>query len=236
MFELPASRRRPATWCSASARSRRSKSSSGWRRSPRNVMVSADRPVLDMSSAKIGVNVSPEEVREPAGERPQLRQPDDAGDRRHERRQRRLGEGPVQRQVEPAELPELRRRGRHLRVGREPGLPERHRLAVPPADVDGVGRGVPRQLGPGAGGKRARRGGNITVISKSGSNAFRGSLFDYIRNDAMDSATKYIGADGKRERSRRSIEPVRRIGRRPAQDRTRRSSSSASKACVRPPA
>ena len=34
-------------------------------------------------------------------------------------------------------------------------------------------------------------GGNITVISKSGSNAFRGSLFDYVRNDALDSANKY---------------------------------------------
>ena len=33
-------------------------------------------------------------------------------------------------------------------------------------------------------------GGNITVVSKSGSNAYRGSLFDYIRNDAMDSATQ----------------------------------------------
>ena len=42
-------------------------------------------------------------------------------------------------------------------------------------------------------------GGNITVVSKSGSNAFRGSLFEYIRNDALDSATKYVGADGKRE-------------------------------------
>jgi outer membrane receptor protein involved in Fe transport len=42
-------------------------------------------------------------------------------------------------------------------------------------------------------------GGNITVVSKSGSNAYHGSLFDYIRNDAMDSATKYIGADGNRE-------------------------------------
>ena len=42
-------------------------------------------------------------------------------------------------------------------------------------------------------------GGNITVVSKSGSNAFRGSLFDYIRNDALDSATKYVGADGKQE-------------------------------------
>src|SRR5687768_5750313 len=42
-------------------------------------------------------------------------------------------------------------------------------------------------------------GGNITVVSKSGSNALRGSLFDYLRHDAMDAATKYIGADGRRE-------------------------------------
>ena len=34
-------------------------------------------------------------------------------------------------------------------------------------------------------------GGNITVISKSGSNRFDGSVFDYFRNDALDSASKY---------------------------------------------
>ena len=34
-------------------------------------------------------------------------------------------------------------------------------------------------------------GGNITVISKSGSNRFTGSLFNYFRNDALDAASKY---------------------------------------------
>ena len=34
-------------------------------------------------------------------------------------------------------------------------------------------------------------GGNITVISKSGSNRFSGSVFNYFRNDALDSASKY---------------------------------------------
>ncbi|MQA30826.1 MAG: hypothetical protein GEU82_13510 [Luteitalea sp.] len=34
-------------------------------------------------------------------------------------------------------------------------------------------------------------GGNITVISKSGGNLFRGSLFEYRRDDALDSASKY---------------------------------------------
>ncbi len=34
-------------------------------------------------------------------------------------------------------------------------------------------------------------GGNITVISKSGANRFTGSLFEYKRDDALDSASKY---------------------------------------------
>ena len=34
-------------------------------------------------------------------------------------------------------------------------------------------------------------GGNITVVSKSGSNNLRGSLFEYFRNDGLDSASKY---------------------------------------------
>ena len=34
-------------------------------------------------------------------------------------------------------------------------------------------------------------GGNITVISKSGSNRFKGSLFEYKRDDSLDSASKY---------------------------------------------
>jgi hypothetical protein len=36
-------------------------------------------------------------------------------------------------------------------------------------------------------------GGNITVISKSGTNTVRGSLFEYKRDDALDSASKYDG-------------------------------------------
>jgi len=34
-------------------------------------------------------------------------------------------------------------------------------------------------------------GGNITVISKSGSNRFNGSVFEYRRDDALDAANKY---------------------------------------------
>jgi hypothetical protein len=34
-------------------------------------------------------------------------------------------------------------------------------------------------------------GGNITVVSKSGGNRFNGSIFDYVRNDALDSKSRY---------------------------------------------
>src|SRR4029450_10712994 len=40
-------------------------------------------------------------------------------------------------------------------------------------------------------------GGNITVVSKSGSNRFSGSVFDYIRDDSLDSASKY---DSKKQK------------------------------------
>jgi carboxypeptidase family protein/TonB-dependent receptor-like protein len=39
-------------------------------------------------------------------------------------------------------------------------------------------------------------GGNITVVSKSGSNRFSGSMFEYKRDDSLDSASKY---DGKKQ-------------------------------------
>ena len=40
-------------------------------------------------------------------------------------------------------------------------------------------------------------GGNITVVSKSGSNRLSGSVFDYLRDDSLDAASKY---DGKKQR------------------------------------
>ena len=42
-------------------------------------------------------------------------------------------------------------------------------------------------------------GGNITVISKSGGNRFTGSLFEYVRNDVLDSASTYDGRKQKLE-------------------------------------
>ena len=40
-------------------------------------------------------------------------------------------------------------------------------------------------------------GGNITVVSKSGGNRFTGSIFEYKRDDGLDSASKY---DGKKQK------------------------------------
>ena len=73
-------------------------------------------------------------------------------------------------------------------------------------------------------------GGNITVVSKSGTNAFRGSLFEYKRDDALDSASKY---DGKKQASSStsSAGPLAARLR-----RTARSSSAASRGCDRRPA
>jgi Carboxypeptidase regulatory-like domain len=42
-------------------------------------------------------------------------------------------------------------------------------------------------------------GGNITVVTKSGANRFRGSLFEYKRDDALDSASKYDDVKQKLE-------------------------------------
>ena len=96
--------------------------------------------------------------RQSPGQRPELREPHDSGDRCDERRQRRVGECSLQRQVEPAELSELRRHRWYIRVRREPGLPQRHRLTVPSADVDGIGRRVPGEFRPRSGRERPRLG------------------------------------------------------------------------------
>ena len=166
-----------------------------------------------------------------AGQRPQLRQPDDPGHRRHLRRQRRLGERALQRQVEPAELPELRRRRRHLRVGRQPGLPERHRLAVPPADLDGVGGRVPRELGPGAGRERPRRRRQHHGREQERQQPLQGLA---LRVQARRRAR--FGQQVRRQEAEADGGSVRRLDRRPDAAATRPSSSAATRACGRRPA
>ena len=68
-------------------------------------------------------------------------------------------------------------------------------------------------------------GGNITVVTKSGGNAFRGSGFWYGRNDALDSASKYDNLKQPLE-----MNQFGGIAGRPDRRRTARSSSRATRA------
>ena len=160
---------------------------------------------------RIGVNVSPEEVENLPVNGRNFANLMTLATGATSRRQRRLGERALQRQVEPAELPELRRRRRHLRVGREPRLPERHRLAVPPADLDGVGGRVPRQLGPGAGRERPRRRRQHHRDQQERQQPVpRLAVRIHARRRAR------FGQQVRRRRSRSStLEPVRRLDWRP---------------------
>jgi len=163
------------------------------------VMVNAAAPVLDLSSAKIGVNVSPEEVQNlPVNGRNFANlmtlatgaTSDGNGGWASVRfngksnQQNYLNyDGVDGTYVWDASPGYLNATGSQFRL----------QTSMESVAEFRVNSGLaPAESGLGA-------GGNITVVSKSGSNAFRGSLFDYIRNDAMDAASKYIGADGRRE-------------------------------------
>ena len=190
LLSLPGSRPRRASSCSASASSKRSMSrlaSRGCRKRSPCRRFARHRHLIGENRRQRVAGRS----RQSSRQRPQLRQPDDPCHRRDERRQRRMGERSLQRQVESAELPELRRCGRHLRVGRQPGLPQFHRFAIPAADVDGVGRGVSRELGPRARRERPGRRRQHHGRQQERDERVSGSLFEYKRDDALDSASKY---------------------------------------------
>ncbi len=163
------------------------------------VTVSAAAPVLDLSSAKIGVNVSPEEVENlPVNGRNFANlmtlatgaTSDGNGGWASVRfngksnQQNYLNyDGVDGTYVWDASPGYLNATGSQFRL----------QTSMESVAEFRVNSGLaPAESGLGA-------GGNITVVSKSGSNAYRGSLFDYIRNDAMDAATKYVGSDGNRE-------------------------------------
>ena len=74
-------------------------------------------------------------------------------------------------------------------------------------------------------------GGNITVVTKSGSNALRGSLFEYRARRCAR-----LREQVRRQKAGAEARSVRRIARRPASSATRPSSSAASRACARRPA
>jgi hypothetical protein len=163
------------------------------------IVVSAAAPVLDLSSAKIGVNVSPEEVQNlPVNGRNFANlmtlatgaTSDGNGGWASVRfngksnQQNYLNyDGVDGTYVWDASPGYLNATGSQFRL----------QTSMESVAEFRVNSGLaPAESGLGA-------GGNITVVSKSGSNQYRGSIFDYIRNDAMDSASKYIGSDGHRE-------------------------------------
>ncbi|HTM32831.1 MAG TPA: TonB-dependent receptor, partial [Vicinamibacterales bacterium] len=155
------------------------------------VTVSADAPVLDISSAKIGVNVSPEEVENlPVNGRNFANlmtlatgaTSDGNGGWASVRfngksnQQNYLNyDGVDGTYVWDASPGYLNATGSQFRL----------QTSMESVAEFRVNSGLaPAESGLGA-------GGNITVVSKSGSNNYRGSLFEYFRNDALDSASKY---------------------------------------------
>jgi hypothetical protein len=155
------------------------------------ITVSADAPVLDLSSAKIGVNVSPEEVENlPVNGRNFANlmtlatgaTSDGNGGWSSVRfngksnQQNYLNydgvDGTYVWDATPGYLSATGSQFR-LQTSMESIAEFRVNSGLAPAE-SGLGSG-----------------GNITVISKSGSNAYRGSVFEYFRNDALDSASKY---------------------------------------------
>ena len=86
-------------------------------------------------------------------------------------------------------------------------------------------------------------GGQVSVVTKSGANQFRGSLFEYYRDDALDAPNYFDSTrnpDGsvieELPKSKLEPAPVRRLDRRPDHARTGRSSSAATRATGSTPA
>jgi hypothetical protein len=157
------------------------------------VNVSADTPVLDISSARIGVNVSPEEVQNlPVNGRNFANlmtlatgaTSDGNGGWASARfngksnQQNYLNyDGVDGTYVWDASPGYLNATGSQFRLqtSMESVAEFRVNSGLAPAE-SGLGSG-----------------GNISVISKSGSNQLRGSIFEYKRDDALDAASKYDG-------------------------------------------
>jgi len=155
------------------------------------VVVSADAPVLDLASAKIGVNVSPEEVENlPVNGRNFANlmtlatgaTSDGNGGWASVRfngksnQQNYLNydgvDGTYVWDASPGYLNSTGSQFR-LQTSMESVAEFRVNSGLAPAE-SGLGSG-----------------GNITVVSKSGSNQLRGSIFEYRRDDALDAANKY---------------------------------------------
>ena len=185
------SRTNRVTSCSESASSRRSTCRMSVASLQEAVTVTAESNVIDMSSARIGVNVSPEEVDNlPVNGRNFANlmtlatgaTSDGNGGWASVRfngksnQQNYLNyDGVDGTYVWDASPGYLNSTGSQFRL----------QTSMESVAEFRVNSGLaPAESGLGA-------GGNITVVSKSGTNAFHGSLFEYKRDDALDSASKY---------------------------------------------
>ncbi len=184
-------RREPKRCCLGMAQIQTTNATMGVAGVTETVMVSAESPVLDISSARIGVNVSPEEVQNlPVNGRNFANlmtlatgaTSDGNGGWSSVRfngksnQQNYLNyDGVDGTYVWDASPGYLNATGSQFRLqtSMESVAEFRVNSGLAPAE-SGLGSG-----------------GNISVISKSGSNQFRGSLFEYRRDDALDAASKY---------------------------------------------
>ncbi|PYR32976.1 MAG: hypothetical protein DMF90_22415 [Acidobacteria bacterium] len=157
-----------------------------------SVTVTADIPVLDLSSARIGVNVSQREVDGLPVNGRQMSQ--------------LLLQAPGSQNAGDGTWQDIRFSGRanEQNVIKYDGIEGSAIIDASPGNVNGENRtpfrlqaslenvqefrvessSYPAEYGTGT-------GGQVTVITKSGSNAFHGSLFEYVRNDAFDARNHF---------------------------------------------
>ena len=160
------------------------------------VTVTADVPVLDLSSAKIGVNVSPDEIQSlPVNGR-------------NFANLMTLATGATSDGNGGWASVRFNGKSNQQNYLNYDGVDGTYVWDASPGYLNSTGSQFRQQtsmesvaefrvnsgLAPAESGLGA--GGNITVISKSGNNVFRGSIFEYTRNDGLDSASQY---DGKKQ-------------------------------------
>ena len=155
---------------------------------------------LDLSSARMGTNVNEREVKDLPINGRQLSQlylqAPGLGQQRH----RHLRRHPLQRPRRRAEHHPLRRRrghGDHRRLARQPERRARRRPSgcSPASRTCRSSASTRATTRPNTARARAARS---RVVTKSGSNQFHGSAFEYLRDDAFDSQNYFDPSRSRR--------------------------------------
>src|SRR5207344_2966272 len=157
-----------------------------------SVTVVGSSPVLDLSSARIGVNVSPREVEGLPVNGRQMSQ--------------LLLQAPGSQNAGDATWQDIRFSGRanEQNVIKYDGIEGSAIIDASPGNVNGENR-TPFKLQASLENVQEFRvesssytaefgtgtGGQVSVITKSGGNAFHGSVFEYLRNDALDARNHF---------------------------------------------